>query len=89
MTLNYDTTAVGQNGVATAHMLPAATLAQYGRHYSHQAMPGYNVPGGPWVTPYLVQTPPHMQQVDVSFSNFGRIFGFATRVSFLFISYFI
>lgn len=65
MTLNYETS-VGQNGVATAHMLPTATLAQYSRHYG-QAVPGYSVPGGPWVTPYLVQTgPPHMQQVDVS-----------------------
>lgn len=63
--LNYDTSGVGQNGVATAHMLPAATLAQYSRHYG-QAVPGYNVPGTPWVTPYLVQTP-HMQQVDVSY----------------------
>ncbi|XP_048508344.1 protein alan shepard isoform X4 [Athalia rosae] len=62
--LNYDASGVGQNGVATAHMLPAATLAQYGRHYGQ--VPGYSVPGGPWVTPYLVQTaPPHMQQVDM------------------------
>lgn len=67
MTLNYDTSGVGQNGVATTHMLPAATLTQYSRHYG-QALPGYSVPGTPWVTPYLVQTaPPHMQQVDVSF----------------------
>ena len=66
MTLNYDASGVGQNGVATTHMLPAAALAQYSRHYG-QAVPGYNVPGAPWVTPYLVQTgPPHMQQVDVS-----------------------
>ncbi|XP_014234320.1 protein alan shepard-like isoform X4 [Trichogramma pretiosum] len=65
MALNYETSAVGQNGVATAHMLPAATLAQYGRHAYSQAMPSYNVPGTPWVTPYLVQTPPHMQQVDI------------------------
>ncbi|XP_024942251.1 protein alan shepard isoform X9 [Cephus cinctus] len=65
MTLNYDASGVGQNGVATAHMLPAATLAQYSRHYG-QAVPGYSVPGTPWVTPYLVQTgPPHMQQVDM------------------------
>ncbi|XP_015524127.1 protein alan shepard isoform X10 [Neodiprion lecontei] len=64
MTLNYDASGVGQNGVATAHMLPAATLAQYGRHYGQ--VPGYSVPGGPWVTPYIVQTaPPHMQQVDM------------------------
>ncbi|XP_015524121.1 protein alan shepard isoform X4 [Neodiprion pinetum] len=62
MTLNYDASGVGQNGVATAHMLPAATLAQYGRHYGQ--VPGYSVPGGPWVTPYIVQTaPPHMQQM--------------------------
>lgn len=68
MTLNYDTSGVGQNGVPTAHMLPAATLAQYSRHYG-QAVPGYSVPGAPWVTPYLVQAgPPHMQQVDVSLS---------------------
>lgn len=67
ITLNYDTSGVGQNGVATTHMLPAATLTQYSRHYG-QALPGYSVPGTPWVTPYLVQTaPPHMQQVDVSF----------------------
>lgn len=67
MTLNYDTSGVGQNGVAATHMLPAATLTQYSRHYS-QALPGYSVPGTPWVAPYLVQTaPPHMQQVDVSF----------------------
>lgn len=47
-------------------MLPAATLAQYSRHYG-QAVPGYTVPGTPWVTPYVLQTgPPHMQQVDVS-----------------------
>lgn len=66
MTLNYDTSGVGQNGVATTHMLPTA-LTQYSRHYG-QALPGYSVPGTPWVTPYLVQTaPPHMQQVDVSF----------------------
>ncbi|XP_033221856.1 protein alan shepard isoform X6 [Belonocnema kinseyi] len=65
MTLNYDASGVGQNGVATTHMLPAAALAQYSRHYG-QAVPGYNVPGAPWVTPYLVQTgPPHMQQVDM------------------------
>ncbi|KAK2588136.1 hypothetical protein KPH14_004187 [Odynerus spinipes] len=65
MTMNYDASGVGQNGVATAHMLPAATLTQYSRHYS-QAVPGYSVPGAPWVTPYLVQTaPPHMQQVDM------------------------
>ena len=75
MTINYETSAVGQNGVATAHMLPAATLAQYGRHYS-QAMPGYNVHSAPWVTtaPYLVQTPPHLQQVDVSFSITSKKF---------------
>lgn len=67
MALNYDTSGVGQNGVAAAHMLPATALAQYRSHYG-QAVPGYNVPGTPWVTPYLVQTgPPHMQQVDVSF----------------------
>lgn len=66
VTLNYDTSGVGQNGVPTAHMLPAATLAQYSRHYG-QAVPGYTVPGTPWVTPYVLQTgPPHMQQVDVS-----------------------
>ncbi|XP_024226764.1 protein alan shepard isoform X9 [Bombus impatiens] len=65
ITLNYDTSGVGQNGVATTHMLPAATLTQYSRHYG-QALPGYSVPGTPWVTPYLVQTaPPHMQQVDM------------------------
>lgn len=70
MTLNYDTSGVGQNGVAATHMLPAATLTQYSRHYS-QALPGYSVPGTPWVAPYLVQTaPPHMQQVDVSFCIF-------------------
>ncbi|KAK1133775.1 hypothetical protein K0M31_011565 [Melipona bicolor] len=64
MTLNYDTSGVGQNGVATTHMLPTA-LTQYSRHYG-QALPGYSVPGTPWVTPYLVQTaPPHMQQVDM------------------------
>ncbi|XP_015123715.1 protein alan shepard isoform X4 [Diachasma alloeum] len=65
MTLNYDTSGVGQNGVPTAHMLPAATLAQYSRHYG-QAVPGYTVPGTPWVAPYVLQTgPPHMQQVDM------------------------
>lgn len=67
MTLNYDTSGVGQNGVAATHMLPAATLTQYSRHYG-QALPGYSVPGTPWVAPYLVHpSPPHMQQVDVSF----------------------
>lgn len=67
MTLNYDTSGVGQNGVATTHMLPATALTQYSRHYS-QALPGYSVPGTPWVAPYLVHpSPPHMQQVDVSF----------------------
>lgn len=76
MTLNYDTSGVGQNGVAASHMLPAATLTQYSRHYG-QALPGYHsVPGTPWVAPYLVQTaPPHMQQVDVSFCIF-RSFNF-------------
>ncbi|XP_043282903.1 protein alan shepard isoform X3 [Venturia canescens] len=65
MTLNYDPSGAGQNGVPTAHMLPTATIAQYSRHYG-QAVPGYSVPGAPWVTPYLVQTgPPHMQQVDM------------------------
>lgn len=66
MTLNYDTSGVGQNGVAATHMLPAATLTQYSRHYGQ--LPGYQVPGTPWVAPYLVHpSPPHMQQVDVSF----------------------
>lgn len=65
MTLNYDTSGVGQNGVAATHMLPAATLTQYSRHYG-QALPGYSVPGTPWVAPYLVHpSPPHMQQVDM------------------------
>lgn len=82
MTLNYDTSGVGQNGVAATHMLPAATLTQYSRHYG-QALPGYSVPGTPWVTPYLVQTaPPHMQQVDVSFyTNF--LFSFTLGISFI------
>ncbi|KYN42637.1 Protein alan shepard [Trachymyrmex septentrionalis] len=65
MTLNYDTSGVGQNGVATTHMLPTTALTQYSRHYS-QALPGYSVPGTPWVAPYLVHpSPPHMQQVDM------------------------
>ncbi|XP_070169288.1 protein alan shepard isoform X6 [Polyergus mexicanus] len=65
ITLNYDTSGVGQNGVAATHMLPAATLTQYSRHYG-QALPGYSVPGTPWVAPYLVHpSPPHMQQVDM------------------------
>jgi len=65
MTLNYDTSGVGQNGVTTTHMLPATALTQYSRHYS-QALPGYSVPGTPWVAPYLVHpSPPHMQQVDM------------------------
>lgn len=72
--MNYDASGVGQNGVATAHMLPTATLTQYGRHYG-QAVPGYSVPGAPWVTPYLVQpAPPHMQQVDVSFYKKSFLF---------------
>ena len=76
MTLNYDTSGVGQNVVATTHMLPTA-LTQYSRHYG-QALPGYSVPGTPWVTPYLVQTaPPHMQQVDVSFCTHFFV-GFAS-----------
>ncbi|XP_018309938.1 protein alan shepard isoform X2 [Mycetomoellerius zeteki] len=65
MTLNYDTSGVGQNGVATTHMLPTTALTQYSGHYS-QALPGYSVPGTPWVAPYLVHpSPPHMQQVDM------------------------
>ena len=66
MTLNYDTSGVGQNGVPAAHMVPTASLAQYSRHFGQ--VPGYaSMPGAPWVTPYLLQTgPPHMQQVDVS-----------------------
>lgn len=71
MTLNYDTSGVGQNGVAATHMLPAATLTQYSRHYG-QALPGYGVPGAHWMgAHYLVPSaPPHMQQVDVSFYIF-------------------
>jgi hypothetical protein len=71
MTLNYDTSGVGQNGVAATHMLPATTLTQYSRHYG-QALPGYGVPGAHWMgTHYLVPSaPPHMQQVDVSFYIF-------------------
>ncbi|EZA54184.1 Protein alan shepard, partial [Ooceraea biroi] len=65
MTLNYDTSGVGQNGVAATHMLPAATLTQYSRHYG-QALPGYGVPGPHWMgTHYLVPSAPHMQQVDM------------------------
>lgn len=88
MTLNYDTSGVGQNGVATTHMLPTA-LTQYSRHYG-QALPGYSVPGTPWVTPYLVQTaPPHMQQVDVSFcTHFFVGFAFVFFVLNLFITFF-
>lgn len=81
MTLNYDTSGVGQNGVATTHMLPATALTQYSRHYS-QALPGYSVPGTPWVAPYLVHpSPPHMQQVDVSF--------YTLFVHFVFIAYMV
>ncbi|XP_033221532.1 protein alan shepard isoform X2 [Belonocnema kinseyi] len=87
MTLNYDASGVGQNGVATTHMLPAAALAQYSRHYG-QAVPGYNVPGAPWVTPYLVQTgPPHMQQMmpsaDPSNPQYSMIPQLTTQMSTL------
>ncbi|XP_074093527.1 RNA binding motif single stranded interacting protein alan shepard isoform X2 [Cotesia typhae] len=87
ITLNYDTSGVGQNGVPTAHMLPAATLAQYSRHYG-QAVPGYTVPGTPWVTPYVLQTgPPHMQQMmpsaDPSNPQYSMIPQLTTQMSTL------
>lgn len=86
MTLNYDTSGVGQNGVATTHMLPAATLTQYSRHYG-QALPNYGM-GGPWVAPYIVQPGPHMQQVDVSFCIFfvrlvSNFLGFARVIEYI------
>ncbi|XP_066995646.2 protein alan shepard [Anabrus simplex] len=59
--VSYDPSAMAQNGVATQHMLPA--LAQYGRHYSTQAVQGYSLPTGPWLPQYIMQ--PHVAQMEM------------------------
>lgn len=66
--VTYDPNPLAQNGVATPHILPA--IANYGRHYGTQTVPGYAVPGAPWVPQYLVQPAAHahMPQVDESYA---------------------
>lgn len=66
--VTYDPNTLAQNGVATPHMLPAA-IANYGRHYGTQTVPGYTMPGAPWVQQYLVPSAghPHMPQVDETY----------------------
>lgn len=72
----YDPNTLAQNGVAAPHMLPAA-LAQYGRHYTAQAVQGY-VSGPQWLPQYVMQPTAHMPQVD---DGYAMPMGAATHMN--------
>ncbi|XP_018330605.1 protein alan shepard isoform X2 [Agrilus planipennis] len=57
----YDPNALAQNGVTAQHMMPAAAISNYGRHYGQVS--AYAMPSAPWVPQYVMSAPP-LQTVE-------------------------